>query len=73
MSQGDTVTVMTGYGMDDCISIPSRGLDFSLCLHVFRPDFFFFEYPVVERCGTCSTGARPTRGAQISTVNLTLL
>lgn len=37
MSQAGTVSVTTGYGMDECSSIPGRGLDFSLCLHVFTP------------------------------------
>jgi hypothetical protein len=37
MSQAGTVSVITGYGMDDYSSIPARGLDVSLCLHVFTP------------------------------------
>ena len=37
MSRPGTVSVITGYGMDDCSSIPGRGLDFSFCLHVFTP------------------------------------
>jgi hypothetical protein len=37
MSQDGTVSVITGYGMDDCSSIPGRELDFSLFLHVFTP------------------------------------
>lgn len=35
MSQAGTGGVITGYEMDDCSSIPGRGLDFSHCLHVF--------------------------------------
>jgi len=35
MRPAGTGSVITGYGMDDCSSIPGRGLDFSLCLHVF--------------------------------------
>jgi len=37
MSQAGTVSVITGYGMDDCSSILGRGLDFSRCLHMFIP------------------------------------
>ena len=58
MSQAGTVSVIIGNGMDGCSSIPGRGAGFFSLPP--RVHICSVEYPVVERCRRCRTGAPST-------------